>query len=737
MKGMSNDQRRRVAVIDDEDSVRRMLELALSQEGYDVRTAADGAVGLSLIRSWQPECIVLDVMMPKIDGLTLLPMIRRITEVPIIMLTARGDVRDRIDGIRAGADDYLAKPFDLEELTTRLDAALRRPRLREVHVLHYDDLSIDLETRMVRRGDVFVALTAREFDLLVVLARRPLRVFTRDELIHLVWGDERDTSTQTVDTYISYLRQKIDRDAEKSVDHDRARRRILVAMIRAMIRRRPSLLRRLTLFYTTLITIVLFISTSAIAFVTFENLTRAEALNLASTYREVRALVSNAPAQQPASDLQRAALRTAHLAGVQAVPIPLDLTRQPDGPPWDLSVGRIFGLSPLLIPARGSTIVVVPDPRRLTATLHLFIFTLVALFVTSLVIGWLVARIGARQTIKPILLVTAELRRFESGDFTPRSILATDLTEIGDLAAAYNGAARQVTDAFQERRRVEERIRQFVAEAGHELRTPLTVVAGYVDVLRRGGDEDAQVRAIAFESLRFELRRMRALVERLMTLARLDRPLDVKDEIIDVRAMVRQAVDAIAVTSEVPIRYTSDGDFFVRGEAGDVYEATANLLENAVKYGEGSDVDVALEKPWARRRRAGSRRRPGHRTGASGTHLRTFLSRNGAERDPRFRARTRHRGKGGGAPPRTRRAPRCAAEIDDVRTHRPGTSRRRPVPLARQRRHQSERRRREDLPQLIGIELRAETLERGRDHRLRDEREIAPEQQLRGIGQRE
>ena len=217
MNGMSDDPRRRVAVIDDEDSVRRMLELALSREGYDVRTAPDGAVGLSLIRSWQPDCIVLDVMMPKIDGLTLLPMIRRITEVPIIMLTARGDVRDRIDGIRAGADDYLPKPFDLEELTTRLDAALRRPRLREVHVLHYEDLSIDLETRMVRRGEAFVALTAREFELLVVLARRPLRVFTRDELIHLVWGDERDTSTQTVDTYISYLRQKIDRDADKAL----------------------------------------------------------------------------------------------------------------------------------------------------------------------------------------------------------------------------------------------------------------------------------------------------------------------------------------------------------------------------------------------------------------------------------------------------------------------------------------------------------------------------------------
>ncbi len=359
---------------------------------------------------------------------------------------------------------------------------------------------------------------------------------------------------------------------------------------------RPSLLRRLTIFYTTLITIVLFTFTAAVTIVTFENLTRSDATNLASTYREVSALVAHAPARQPASELQRAAVRTAHHAGVQAVPVPIDLTQQPSGPPGDVSIARLFGLSPLLVPARGATIVVVPDARTFEATFHRFIFTLVALFAASIVAGWLLARLVARQTIKPLLTVTAELRRFESGDFTPRATLATDLTEFGELAAAYNGAARQVLEALHERRRAEERIRHFVAEAGHELRTPLTVVAGYVDVLRRGGDGDAHVRAISLESLRFELRRMRALVERLMTLARLDGPIEITDEIIDVRAMVGQAVEAIAVTSRVPIRYTSDGDFFVRGEPGDVYEATANLLENAVKYGEGSGVDVALEK---------------------------------------------------------------------------------------------------------------------------------------------
>jgi DNA-binding response OmpR family regulator len=133
------------------------------------------------------------------------------------MLTARGDVRDRIDGIRAGADEYLLKPFDLEELATRLHAALRRPRLREVSVLTYEDIELDLEARTVRRGTNSIDLSTREFDLLAALARRPRRVFTRDELIHLVWGHDRHIAIQTVDTYISYLRGKIDEPPRRAL----------------------------------------------------------------------------------------------------------------------------------------------------------------------------------------------------------------------------------------------------------------------------------------------------------------------------------------------------------------------------------------------------------------------------------------------------------------------------------------------------------------------------------------
>jgi DNA-binding response OmpR family regulator len=209
----------RVVVIDDESSIREMLDIGLTQAGFDVRTAVDGPDGLTAIRDWNPDCIVLDVMMPKIDGLSLIPLLRRLTEVPIIMLTARGDVRDRIDGLKAGADDYLAKPFDLDELSARIDTALRRPALRRVHHLRVGDLEIDIEARSVNRAGRWIDLSTREFDLLAALARRPKRVFTREELLDLVWGVDRDVSTATVETYISYLRAKIDRPTEPRLIH--------------------------------------------------------------------------------------------------------------------------------------------------------------------------------------------------------------------------------------------------------------------------------------------------------------------------------------------------------------------------------------------------------------------------------------------------------------------------------------------------------------------------------------
>jgi DNA-binding response OmpR family regulator len=187
-----------------------LLEIALGDQGYDVHSAADGPAGLELARSWTPDLIVLDVMFPKIDGISLLPMFRRVTEAPILMLSAKAEVDDKVIGLARGADDYLGKPFEMSELLARVEAALRRPKLSAPQMLRYADLEVDLETRSVRRAGKQIDLSAREFDLLVTLLRHPLRVFSRDQLLDLVWGSERDVGYSAVETYISYLRSKID-----------------------------------------------------------------------------------------------------------------------------------------------------------------------------------------------------------------------------------------------------------------------------------------------------------------------------------------------------------------------------------------------------------------------------------------------------------------------------------------------------------------------------------------------
>ncbi len=206
----------RVAVVDDDRFVREMLELGLTREGFAVRTASDGQAALDLVREWDPEVIVLDVMMPKIDGITLLPRLRQITQAPILMLTAKADTVDKVQSLGAGADDYLVKPFVFEELIARLQAKLRRPQLIEEDVLRWHDVSINPTTREAWRGQDRLDLTQREFDLLEVFMREPRRVFSKDHLLELVWGHDFEGGPNIVETYISYLRAKVDRGDHQS-----------------------------------------------------------------------------------------------------------------------------------------------------------------------------------------------------------------------------------------------------------------------------------------------------------------------------------------------------------------------------------------------------------------------------------------------------------------------------------------------------------------------------------------
>jgi two-component system response regulator MprA len=204
------DTKPRVAVIDDEPRIRELLELTLGHHGYVVKTASDGPSGLELVREFEPDLIVLDVMMPRISGIELLPMLRRATDAPVIMLSARGEVDSRVEGLSQGADDYLSKPFEMSELLAHIAAKLRRPHLESRNIVSYADITVDLDEHSVMRSGKRVDLSPLEYDLLVTLLRRPRRVFTRDELLDLVWGNDKEVGQNAVERYISYLRSKID-----------------------------------------------------------------------------------------------------------------------------------------------------------------------------------------------------------------------------------------------------------------------------------------------------------------------------------------------------------------------------------------------------------------------------------------------------------------------------------------------------------------------------------------------
>jgi DNA-binding response OmpR family regulator len=202
--------RPRVLVVDDERGLRELLECGLEQAGFSVRSVTEGSEAIPVLEDWSPDVIVLDVMLPGRDGFTLLPEIRRLTTAPVVMLTARTEITVKLAGFSAGADDYVGKPFDLEELVARLRTLLRRPSIERRETFVYADLSIDAPSRTVFRGNRRIELSAREFDLLRVFAEHAEEVLTRSQLLDLVWGIDRDVIPNTVETYVSFLRAKLD-----------------------------------------------------------------------------------------------------------------------------------------------------------------------------------------------------------------------------------------------------------------------------------------------------------------------------------------------------------------------------------------------------------------------------------------------------------------------------------------------------------------------------------------------
>jgi len=210
----------RVLVIEDDEGIQKFLRRGLAYDGYNVDVASDGRTGLAAARDNPPDLVVLDLMLPGIDGLEVCRRLRSGGDVPIMILTAKDSVNDRIIGLDMGADDYMVKPFDLDELLARIRALLRRVQPTNVPKIHqFEDLSLDTGTRQAIRGQRVISLTAKEYELLELFMRHPRQVLTREVIYDSVWGYDFGGESNIIEVYIRYLRQKIEQEDDVRLIH--------------------------------------------------------------------------------------------------------------------------------------------------------------------------------------------------------------------------------------------------------------------------------------------------------------------------------------------------------------------------------------------------------------------------------------------------------------------------------------------------------------------------------------
>jgi DNA-binding response OmpR family regulator len=216
---MSTERAARVLVVEDDDEIAQVLQRSLRLEGYEVRIAPDGEQALAMHAEYVPDVVILDLGLPKVDGIDVAKKVRGADDVPILMLTARDAIEARVEGLDSGADDYLVKPFERQELLARLRALLRRRPPRGSASLVVADLSLNPDTHEVARGDRVVELTQREFELLEYLMRNERIVVPRQRLLEEVWGYDPFATTNTIEVFVSNLRRKLEAGGETRLLH--------------------------------------------------------------------------------------------------------------------------------------------------------------------------------------------------------------------------------------------------------------------------------------------------------------------------------------------------------------------------------------------------------------------------------------------------------------------------------------------------------------------------------------
>ena len=637
----------RILVVDDEASISELISTSLRFVGFDVRTAANGAEALRVAEDFKPHAMVLDVMLPDLDGFEVCKKIRNEgVDTGVLFLTAKDGMEDKVKGLTLGGDDYMTKPFSLEELVARLRALLRRTGVDQIEIddekMRFADLELDEATHEVRRAGELLDLSPTEFALLRYLIINADRVVSKAQILDHVWQYDFRGDMGIVETYISYLRKKVDAFEPPLIHTVRGVGYRLRMPPKQSMRSRKlnndwansSLRNRLTIGVLVL---------SAIGFVgagvgsqallrnylihqvddqllsvvagTQERLDRAGIARDADDDDDQRSAQSATPLNRVPTSISVTVLDpfgnlvggiggdfnsnqiTDYVKGL----LPGQVAAYGSKPFTIEAPGADFRVATTVLPSSLGSVIVAQSLADFDKTTHQI--AIVFLLIGGLVL--LFIAFASRQVIKvgmrPLERIEETAEKIAAGDLSARLDNYEPDTEVGRLSTSLNIMLSRIEEAFDARMQSEDKLRRFVADASHELRTPLTAIRGFAELHRQGAVPDGEKTNELIARIEKESKRMGYLVEDLLMLARMDQSRELVIADVDLSALLQEAVtSAQAAGPEHTITTNIASGITTKGDADKIYQVVTNLLANARAHTPaGSAITVTVAKDGA------------------------------------------------------------------------------------------------------------------------------------------
>ena len=637
----------RILVVDDEASISELISTSLRFVGFDVRTAANGAEALRVAEDFKPHAMVLDVMLPDLDGFEVCKKIRNEgVDTGVLFLTAKDGMDDKVKGLTLGGDDYMTKPFSLEELVARLRALLRRTGVDQIEIddekMRFADLELDEATHEVRRAGELLDLSPTEFALLRYLIINADRVVSKAQILDHVWQYDFRGDMGIVETYISYLRKKVDAFEPPLIHTVRGVGYRLRMPPKQSMRSRKlnndwansSLRNRLTIGVLVL---------SAIGFVgagvgsqallrnylihqvddqllsvvagTQERLDRAGIARDADDDDDQRSAQTATPLNRVPTSISVTVLDpfgnlvggiggdfnsnqiTDYVKGL----LPGQVAAYGSKPFTIEAPGADFRVATTVLPSSLGSVIVAQSLADFDKTTH-------QIAVVFLIIGGLVLlfiAFASRQVIKvgmrPLERIEETAEKIAAGDLSARLDNYEPETEVGRLSTSLNIMLSRIEEAFDARMQSEDKLRRFVADASHELRTPLTAIRGFAELHRQGAVPEGEKTNELISRIEKESMRMGYLVEDLLMLARMDQSRELVIADVDLSALLQEAVtSAQAAGPDHTITTNIASGITTKGDADKIYQVVTNLLANARAHTPaGSAITVTVAKDGA------------------------------------------------------------------------------------------------------------------------------------------